>query len=53
MKFQFVERHYIRQRVPIMHPSFAPIGKAEHEAYLHKDFYIPQKKRFSEMKKQQ
>lgn len=45
MKFQFVERHYIRQRVPTMHPSFAPIGKAEYEAYLHKDFYIPQKKK--------
>lgn len=31
-----------------MHPSFAPAGKAEHEAYLHKDFYVSQ-----EMKKKQ
>lgn len=34
-----------------MHPFFAPTGKAEHEAFLHKDFYVSQEI-FSEIKKQ-
>lgn len=35
-----------------MHPPFAPIGKAEHKAYLHKDFYVSQE-RISEIKEQE